>query len=140
MVPTTKWCTDPGHTGPNPLPLNRFGRHRSSWDGLRQHCRECTAAETRRWAAANHDRYIEQKRDRYQANRARNRAEALGRWAKGQAETLEQATRRGQPWTGPEMDIAARADLTAREAALMIGRTAGSVQQMRNRLRRDDDA
>ncbi|WP_333757846.1 hypothetical protein [Streptomyces sp. ISBFB 2968] len=54
-----------------------------------------------------------------------------------QAETLEQASRHGQQWTGPELEIAARDDLTARQAALMIGRTFNAVHNVRKKLKAD---
>lgn len=74
------------------------------------HCKKCTAVNAR-------------KRDR-QAARAN-------------AATLESAVNHYKQWTGPEMEIAARADLTARQAALMIGRSMKAVKTMRMRLRND---
>lgn len=57
--------------------------------------------------------------------------------AKAQAETLEKASRYGYPWTGPELELAARTDLSARQIALMIGRTHNSVESMRQALRHE---
>jgi hypothetical protein len=54
-----------------------------------------------------------------------------------QRQTLEGATRYGLQWTGPELEVAARTDLTAREAALLIGRTYASVKNMRRKLAGD---
>lgn len=54
-----------------------------------------------------------------------------------QAKTLPGASRRYQPWTGPELEVAARTDLTSRAAALMIGRTTFAVQRVRYLLRTD---
>lgn len=47
--------------------------------------------------------------------------------------------RRGDapPWTGPELEIAARKDLTATQVARMIGRSPNAVQKIRTKLRRD---
>lgn len=54
-----------------------------------------------------------------------------------QAQTLDQAARRGQQWTGPELELVARTDLTSREVAAMIGRTYYAVAKARERLRGD---
>jgi hypothetical protein len=76
--------------------------------------------------------------ERYLANHPdrvkRLRAERL---ARAQAETLERATRYRFQWTGPELELAARRDLTSKEVALMIGRTMVAVQRMRQNLDRD---
>jgi hypothetical protein len=54
-----------------------------------------------------------------------------------QRRTEETASRRGYEWTGPELEIAARPDLTAQQVALMLGRTLRGVRRMRDRLRND---
>jgi hypothetical protein len=36
-----KLCSDPGHTGPNPLPVTGFNKDRSRRTGLKPACREC---------------------------------------------------------------------------------------------------
>lgn len=51
--------------------------------------------------------------------------------------TMLQAHNRGKHWTGPELDIAMRDDLTAAEAAAMLGRTYAAVMQARNRCKSD---
>lgn len=43
----------------------------------------------------------------------------------------------GQPWTGPELEIAARSDLSAKQAAQMTGRSVNAVYRIRTALRRD---
>lgn len=53
------------------------------------------------------------------------------------SETLETATNHYKQWTGPELEIAARADLTARQVAVMLGRTLKSVKGIRVKLRDD---
>lgn len=53
------------------------------------------------------------------------------------AESRSLARRNGQQWTGAELELAARADLTAAEVGVMIGRTILAVQNARFRLRRD---
>ncbi|MCW2899003.1 MAG: hypothetical protein JWO67_1268 [Streptosporangiaceae bacterium] len=52
-----------------------------------------------------------------------------------QGATLEKATRSGYQWTGPELELAGRSDLTAKEVALMIGRSFYAVQNARSKLR-----
>lgn len=47
------------------------------------------------------------------------------------------APSRYKEWTGPELEIAAREDLTTREVALMLGRTFSGVKGMRAKLLRD---
>lgn len=51
-----------------------------------------------------------------------------------QGSTLPSAHRRGQPWTGPELELAARPDLSAVQVAEMIGRTYHAVANTRRRL------
>ena len=52
-----------------------------------------------------------------------------------QAETLAHATRYRQQWTGPELEIVARTDLTTKQIALTLGRTRASVMHARRKLR-----
>ena len=52
-----------------------------------------------------------------------------------QAQTAATALRRGAPWTGPEMELVARDDLTVTEVAQMIGRTFHAVSHARSALR-----
>lgn len=54
-----------------------------------------------------------------------------------QAETQAAATRHYREWTGPELEVAARTDLSARQVALMLGRTLSAVKNIRRRLRDD---
>lgn len=65
----------------------------------------------------------------------------MDRQAKWEAEknsqTLENATRHRYPWTGPELEIAARKDLTDMEVAQLLGRSRYAVQNARARLERD---
>lgn len=50
-------------------------------------------------------------------------------------ESLDKATRHNQQWTGPEMEFAARLDLTDRQVAAVLGRTMWAVRTMRKRMR-----
>jgi hypothetical protein len=60
------------------------------------------------------------------------------RWSRDQNDaTREVATNSGKQWTGPELEIAARPDLTSREVALALGRTLAAVSTMRQKLRYD---
>lgn len=52
-------------------------------------------------------------------------------------QTVARATRYGAAWTGPELEIAARPDLTAMDAALMLGRTVKAVRHARSRVRNE---
>lgn len=58
------------------------------------------------------------------------------RFAKAQRAT-ESGQNRGKQWTGPDMEIALRADLTVQEAAKMLGRTYAAVKMMRHRCKSD---
>jgi hypothetical protein len=92
-------------------------------------CEVCIKAQAQACAPAV-DRYKQNHPDRVKATRMR-------RYRKEQAETLERATRHRYVWTGPEMELAARYDLSAKEIALMIGRTSSAVQHMRKLLIKD---
>lgn len=50
-------------------------------------------------------------------------------------QTRETARRYGDQWTGPELELLARTDLTLKEKAVMLGRTWYAVRTMRTRLR-----
>lgn len=54
------------------------------------------------------------------------------------ADTRSQARRNGYQWTGPELEIVAREDLTVKQAALMLGRTFYAVETQRKKLRSGD--
>lgn len=53
------------------------------------------------------------------------------------AKTRAKANRHGFQWTGPELEVAARSDLTIAEVALMLGRTYDAVCNARRRLKDD---
>ena len=53
-----------------------------------------------------------------------------------QSETRKEASHRWKPWEASELEVITRADLSLKQAALMLGRTYASVAQMRSRLRR----
>lgn len=64
------------------------------------------------------------------AQRNRSRRAFDGR----QGRSLPSADRRGEPWTGPEIDIAMRDDLTAEQSALALGRTVAGVMWVRRQI------
>jgi hypothetical protein len=51
--------------------------------------------------------------------------------------TLERATNYGKQWTGPELEVALREDLTATQAAEMLGRSFNAVVTARVKATRD---
>jgi hypothetical protein len=51
--------------------------------------------------------------------------------------TQDSAVNRRKPWTGPELEIATRDDLTAAEAAKMLGRSYAAVMMARHRCAND---
>ena len=52
-------------------------------------------------------------------------------------ESREKAARHRSEWTGPELELADREDLTAAQVAAMTGRTIKAVKTIRTKLRRD---
>jgi hypothetical protein len=58
-------------------------------------------------------------------------------YVKKQNSTLEKATRHYYRWTGPELELASREDLSAKDVALMIGRSYAAVLSMRRKLHAD---
>lgn len=67
--------------------------------------------------------------------RARRRREDQARRDRRYKETLEQAHRHRYQWTGPELELADRKDLSAMQVAQMTGRTIKAVKAMRSKLR-----
>jgi len=126
-----KRCTRCGQAKPR----TEFGRHAWRADGLQDRCKACRAAyrkehpeereqhnaRGRTWAAAHPE----------WRNRVNGQERAI------QAETLKQARRNGYLWTGPELELAARPDLTKEQVALMTGRTLHAVRHARRKLRDD---
>ena len=104
--------------------ISEHGRYAYANWGCR--CETCTKAHTEA-SAPGQARYVQNHPDRI-------RTAGRRQYHKHQAETLDRAARRYQPWTGPELELAARTDLTAKQIALMIGRTKAGVQRMRRRL------
>jgi hypothetical protein len=101
----------------------------SGYDTWGCRCRTCTTGHSQNPVKKAADR-------RWTENhRGEKDAATVARRRRDQAATLDQASRRGQPWTGPELELAARSDLSAKAIALMIGRTRWAVQTKRYELR-----
>jgi hypothetical protein len=54
--------------------------------------------------------------------------------AAAQTETRRHASRHGQEWTGAELEVAQRPDLSTRTVAVMLGRTFYAVETQRKLL------
>jgi hypothetical protein len=115
---------------------SREAARRDYWEN-----RDQRRASSRRWKAEHHDEMLEHAREadrrRYQENREQMVTENLRRRAKVQNETADRAGNRGKQWTGPELEIACRDDLTLKQAALMLGRTLRGVEAARHACRVD---
>jgi hypothetical protein len=82
----------------------------------------------RRWRAANPEKHLAAVRRRNRRDQAQN------------AESAAKARERGHhnhQWTGPELEIAARPDLTPVQVAAMIGRSIRGVTEMRIRIKKE---
>lgn len=55
-----------------------------------------------------------------------------------QAQSQASASRNGFEWTGPELEIADRRELTAATVAMMLGRTVAAVNSVRSRIDKRD--
>jgi hypothetical protein len=72
---------------------------------------------------------------RCEACMAARAAEKLKQQYQYQDASSDKATRHRAEWTGPELEIAARTDLSNREVAAMLGRTFFAVNAKRKQLR-----
>ena len=104
-----------------------FEHGRSGYENWGCRCEVCTAERTKANAAAVL-RYRE-------ANREKLNQRIDARRLPIQNQSLETARRNGFQWTGPELELIARSDLTAEQASAMLGRTYFAVVRMRRRLR-----
>jgi transcription elongation factor Elf1 len=57
--------------------------------------------------------------------------------SENQSQSLESATNHYKEWTGPELELLLREDLTAIELAEMLNRTLHSVRRMRVKVQKD---
>lgn len=69
-----------------------------------------------------------------------NSATILAVHRRRQAESLASAHNKGKEWTGPELEIALRTDLTIPQIAERLGRTVWAVRAVRQKVRRGDPA
>lgn len=117
---------------------------------LMTRCKRCRAAkevEHRRNdpAYANYGREYARKNNSRrrpyvmpEADLARAREYARDYRRREQAKSLEGASNYYKAWTGPELELILRRDLTAPQAAEMLGRTVAAVRRMRVKAQRDD--
>lgn len=78
--------------------------------------------------------YNKERRDRDPESAKEHTRQAV---SKVQGKTLEGATNHGRKWTGPELEIALREDLSVAEAAALLGRTFYAVSTARHSARVD---
>ena len=105
-------------------------RNASTYTNYRCRCAGCRADATR----VTRESSREYRRYRMPAAvRERAKARKAARDQRVRAETAAAATQHGQPWTFEEIDVACDQALTAREAALRIGRSIDTVKKMRRR-------
>lgn len=97
-----------------------FGPDRRRTDGLQSICSPC-----------QRELYPYERRGREAIRNEQSRRD------RENSELAATATHHRQQWTGPELEIAARADLTLREVAHMLGRTIAAVAYARRGLRED---
>jgi len=108
----------------------------------------CRCSECRAWASAYHQKWYpgsvsqQASADRYRKRRAENpdeyQAKSADATRNAQARNVrsrESAGRHNSPWTGTEMELISRKDLTTAELAGMLGRTLVAVRTMRLRLK-----
>lgn len=78
--------------------------------------------------------------ERYKTDPSTNRQakESGARYIRSrQSQSLEHAHNRYKEWTGPELEVLLRPDLTATEVALTLNRTLSAVYTMRQACKRD---
>lgn len=93
-------------------------------------CAECSrrhsSAYSKRMRETGEEKFMKRARAHAAANRDRH-----------QKETVQGATRSGMNWTGIELELVARSDLSARDIAHMTGRTLYAVKHMRRAVKND---
>jgi hypothetical protein len=70
---------------------------------------------------------------------AQARAATMRTIGRLQSETLPNASQHHKEWTGPDLEMVLRQDLTVREIALRLGRTFAATAMARHRARHDPD-
>ena len=81
--------------------------------------------------------YVRERRARDDLYRDALRARANAAYHARQQRTVDGAGNHGKEWTGPELEIAARLDLSTEQVAAILGRTAAGVMWARKQIQRD---
>ena len=128
---TEKTCTRCGKT----QPIGEFYRRSSRGSNAREsRCRSCKCAVAAAWKI-EHPSRVEEVARRYRAAHDDEHRSAVRKHEHEQAlVTLPLAVNSGKEWTGPELEILTRRELTDTTAALMLGRTSRAVSQQRHLL------
>jgi hypothetical protein len=104
-----------------------------------QAARERSRAYNRAFRERHYEAELERERRkmraRYEADPQAARERSRGWARKAATETARQADRNGCEWTSAELEIATRPGLSARQAALILGRTYAAVGNVRRRAR-----
>lgn len=110
--------------------------------------RECRGCQSRRrrakWDAADYAQVAAAERQRRRKwdndRRETVAAEHLATERRHNARSLDSAQRHRQDWTLAEMKVVGREDLTARQAAELLGRSYFAVSKQRSRMKKSDNA
>jgi hypothetical protein len=108
---------------------DQLPRNSSTYTNYRCRCDDCSAAGR----LNSRERSCDYRTRMPAEVRARAKARKLKRDQRLRDETAAAATKHGQPWTFEEIDVACDPTLSAREAALRIGRSIDTVKKMRRR-------
>jgi hypothetical protein len=115
---------------------------RNSYYGRDCRCDQCLKwkqERDRRYRARNPEK-VKETRRRWREAHPKEHQATTQRCVKKLNDTLrETAERHGLEWTGVELEIASRPDLTARQVAAVLHRTLSAVRNMRQRLASDLD-
>lgn len=99
----------------------------------RRRCLTCLSERQRKYVESHSDRVSAARHRRWERERVRVLPESRAR----NDRSRESARRHGLMWTGPELEVASREDLSAAQVAAMLGRTLRAVQTMRERMRKE---
>src|SRR6266581_3944496 len=115
---------------------------RYSYDGRGCRCDQCRKwkrEQDLRYRARNPEKAKEKSRRWKDAHPEEHLAMTRRNAKKLNDKLRETAERHGREWTGVELEIASRPDLTARQVATVLRRTLSAVRNMRQRLASDLD-
>jgi hypothetical protein len=116
-----KTCKQCGELRPgSAFHLNHLGKHHCGRDSV---CTRCRKRRSRELIRQDETRRIATNEQSARAAKRRNHAMPQPRG--------------GYQWTGPELEIIEREDLTAQQAGLMIGRSLSAVYTMRWLIRNE---